>query len=211
MRRSAAGVALSVVSLGCNAAGARAPAWNAPPEGEHAATSGTQAERYFPLVDGSIYLYGTTDEAGGQGVLIARVHRAGDRHGELRFPAGVKRFEYTPEGVLLAGKEAFVLKEPIAVGTSWTGEHGGRAQIVAVDVAVEVPAGRFAGCVQTLEDRLGDQPVRYVVTFCPEVGVVQLEAMSRASYEKAELKSYGPPMDVGPDGVQRFQIAPPPP
>ncbi|MCC6556528.1 MAG: hypothetical protein IT372_26515 [Polyangiaceae bacterium] len=208
-----AALALAALALGCDpAAGrpARSPAWTAPPEGVANASSGTRAERYFPLVDGYVYLYATQDESGEQGILMARVHRDGDRRGELRFPAGVKRFEYAPDGVVLADRGVYVLKEPIAPGTSWAGEHGGQARILATDATILVPAGRFTGCVQTLEERRGDRPARYVSTFCPDVGVVSLEAESGTSYERADLKSYAPPMQVGPDGVQRFEVTPPP-
>ncbi|WP_437622052.1 hypothetical protein [Sorangium sp. So ce1151] len=204
--------ALALALLGCGGApgAARPAAWNAAPHGQKGASSGTGAERYFPLIDGHIYHYVTMSEGGEQGLLVARVHRADERHGELRFPSGVKRFEFTGEGVRRSDTGVYVLKEPIAPGTTWTGEHGGRARIAAVDAAVEVPAGRFTGCVQTVEERLGDRPARYVSTFCPDVGVVALEAASGASYEKAELKSYAPPVDVGPDGLQRAPAEPPP-
>ncbi|WP_437957441.1 hypothetical protein WME76_39995 [Sorangium sp. So ce119] len=204
--------ALALALLGCGGApGAAQPtAWSAAPDGQEGASSGTQAERYFPLVDGHVYHYVTLSDGGGEGMLVARVHRADARRGELRFPSGVKRFEFTGEGVLRSDTGVFVLKEPIAPGTTWTGEHGGRARITAVDAAVEVPAGRFTGCVQTVEERLGDRPARYVSTFCPDVGVVAIEAESGASHERAELKSYAPPFDMGPDGVRRTPVEPPP-
>ncbi|KYF60558.1 hypothetical protein [Sorangium cellulosum] len=204
--------ALALALLGCGGApGAAQPtAWNAAPDGQEGASSGTQAERYFPLIDGHVYHYVTLSDGGEQGMLVARVHRADERRGELRFPSGVKRFEFTAEGVLRSDAGVFVLKAPIAPGTTWTGEHGGRARITAVDAAVEVPAGRFTGCVQTVEERLGDSPARYVSTFCPDVGVVAIEAESGASHEKAVLKSYAPPFDMGPDGVRRTPVEPPP-
>ncbi|AUX27145.1 hypothetical protein SOCEGT47_077250 [Sorangium cellulosum] len=204
--------ALALALLGCGGADRAAPppAWNAAPDGQRGASSGTQAERYFPLVDGYIYHYATTNEVGEQGLLVARVHRAGERHGELRFPSGVRRFEFTAGGVVRSDTGAFVLKEPIAPGTTWIGEHGGRARIAAVGVAIEVPAGRFSGCVQTVEERLGDRPARFVSTFCPDVGVVAIEATGATSHEKAELRSYAPPVDVGPDGVRRLPAEPPP-
>jgi len=174
------------------------------------ASSGTRAERYFPLVDGYVYLYATTTERGDDGILIARVHRSGDRDGELRFPSGVKRFRYTTEGVMLADTGAFVLKEPIERGATWRGEHGGQTQVIAVEVTIDVPAGQYTGCVQTLEERLGDRPVRFISTFCPDVGVVSLEAASGSGYERADLKSYAPPMEVGPDGLDRTRATPPP-
>ncbi|WP_437779252.1 hypothetical protein [Sorangium sp. So ce1097] len=206
--------ALALALLGCGGApapGAAGPtSWSAAPDGQTGASSGTQAERYFPLVDGHVYHYVTRSDGGGEGLLVARVHRADERRGELRFPSGVKRFEFTSEGVVRSDTGVFVLKQPIAPGTAWAGEHGGRATITAVDAAVAVPAGQFTGCVQTVEERLGDRPARYVSTFCPDVGVVAIEAVSGASHEKAELKSYAPPFDMGPDGVRRTPVEPPP-
>ncbi|WP_437646433.1 hypothetical protein [Sorangium sp. So ce362] len=208
--RRLAALALALIGCGGAAGPARPAAWNAAPDGQKGATSGTPAERYFPLVDGHIYHYATLSERGEQGLLVARVHRADGRRGELRFPSGAKRFEFTPEGVIRSDTGVFVLKEPIAPGTTWTGEHGGRARIAAVDAAIEVPAGRFTGCVQTVEERLGDRPARFVSTYCPDVGVVAIEAASGASYERAELTSYAPPFDMGPDGLRRAPAEPPP-
>jgi hypothetical protein len=37
--------------------------------------------------------------------------------------------------------------------------------------------------------------------FCPDVGVVALEVVSGMSLERAELKSYAPPVNIGPSGV----------
>lgn len=207
--------ALALALLGCgsapNASSAPGAApWNGPSQGLQRASSGTGAERYFPLVDGHIYLYVTTAEGGDNGLLVARVHRSGEREGELRLPSGVRRFKYTAEGIVRVDTGAFVLKEPLSAGTTWSGEHGGRARITAMDASITVPAGRYSGCVQTLEERLGDRPVRYVSTFCPDVGLVSLEAVGSASYEKAELKSYAPPFDMGPDGVVRMPEEAPP-
>jgi hypothetical protein len=97
-----------------------------------------------------------------------------------------------------------VLKLPLAVGTSWRGEHGGQSRILNVAASVDTPAGHYEGCVQTLEERLGDQPTRYATTFCPEVGVVQVEVATGANYERAALKSYAPPMRMRNDGTDRL-------
>ncbi len=101
-----------------------------------------------------------------------------------------------------------MLKQPLAVGTTWRGEHGGTTRILSIAASVEVPRAISEGCVQTLEERLGDRPVKYATTFCPGVGVVMLEAASGASLERASLKSYAAPIEVGLDGVDRFQTKP---
>jgi hypothetical protein len=78
-RHSAAALALSVFAIGCGSTA----------EGPHARVSSeTRAERYFPLIDGCVHLYETlTNETGEEGLLVARVHRASEREGELRFPS----------------------------------------------------------------------------------------------------------------------------
>ncbi|MEP7120810.1 MAG: hypothetical protein ABJE95_07875 [Byssovorax sp.] len=190
------------------------PAWLAPTDGaKKDLTSGTALERYFPIVDGKIYHYVTENEMGEAGLLIARASRTGERAGQLHFPTGSKRFEYAPDGITVTvdGASVYVLKQPLAVGTTWRGEHGGATRILSIAAAVDVPLGHFDGCVQTLEERGGDRPVRYATTFCPGVGVVLLEASSGVSLERASLKSYDSPIEVGLDGTDKFQTTPPGP
>jgi hypothetical protein len=180
--------------------------WLVPSEGQKDVASGTPLERFFPLVDGMVYTYRTTNEVGEEGILIARVHRTDAQHGELRFPTGAKIFEFAPDGVVLKARtgDAYVLKAPLEVGKSWRGEHGGNTRVLSVTVAAETPAGHQEGCVQTMEERLGDRPVRYATVFCPAVGVVSLEVATGANYERAELKTYAPPMRMKADGTERL-------
>jgi hypothetical protein len=200
-----------VVLAACGAAPGTPPAWLAPSDGaKKDLASGTALERYFPLVDGMLYHYVTENEMGEAGLLIARAGRTSERGGQLHFPTGSRRFEYVPDGVtvLVDGNPLYVLKQPLAVGATWRGEHGGATRVLSITASVDVPQGHFEGCVQTLEERLGDRPVRYATTFCPGVGVVLLEAASGASLERASLKSYAAPFDVGQDGVDRIQTKP---
>ena len=218
--RDSARRALLVITslLGLTACGAATsaptepPAWLAPRGGATKdVTSGTALERYFPIVDGKIYHYVTENEMGEVGLLIARAGRTSERAGQLHFPTGSKRFEYAPDGVTVTvdGATVYVLKQPLAVGTTWRGEHGGATRILSIAAAVDVPLGHFDACVQTLEERGGDRPVRYATTFCPGIGVVLLEAASGVSLERASLKSYDSPVEVGLDGTDKFQTKPP--
>jgi hypothetical protein len=200
----------------CGGSAGAPPAWLAS-SGSGEAThkdiaSGSALERFFPLVDGMIYQYVTENELGEPGLLIARVARSEEKSGELRFPTGVKRFSFAPEGVFVeaAGGPVYLLKAPLVAGSSFRGEHGGLTRIQSTSAAVDVPAGHFDGCIQTLEERSGDRPVRYATTFCPAVGVVLLEVASGASLERAALKSYAEPVQMKPDGLERFQVTPPP-
>jgi hypothetical protein len=171
------------------------------PTGLAGASSSTDVERYFPLVDGTIFHYQTENEAGERGVLIARVHRIDATRGELIFPTGKKRFTYTPQGVRLEPAGDFVLAAPIAEGATFRGQNGGRAVIEDTQVVIDVKAGSYRGCVRVVEERGGDRRARYATTFCPGVGIVSLEAQAGMTFERAELVSAGPPVNVERDGM----------
>nr|QVV57676.1 hypothetical protein [Myxococcales bacterium] len=174
--------------------------WTNPGEGAVGATSGTEAERFFPLAHGYIWQYATSSDEGDKGVLLIRAHRTDALHGELRTSGGARRIEYLPEGVGLAGRAAYILKTPLAPGVTWTGEHGGRTRIVDTNMALTVPAGRFSGCIMTVEDTAEQPPFRYTTVFCPDVGITMLSVQADAAEARAELRSYGPPVNIGPDG-----------
>jgi len=163
-------------------------------------SSNTPLERFFPLVHGNLWHYDTRSDEGESGRLSVRARRTSVSGGELLSGTSARRIEFLNEGVGLAGLGVFVLKVPLVVGTSWMGEHGGKTRIEATDVSASVPAGRFEGCVVTIEERRGDSPVRYTTTFCPDVGIVVLDVEAGAAHERAELRSYGPPIDLGPAG-----------
>ncbi|TKD13148.1 hypothetical protein [Polyangium fumosum] len=177
------------------------PSFTTPGEGVVDVSSGTPIERYFPIVHGNLWHYETTSDDGARGLLLVRARRTSAFEGELVTPKGARRVAFTSEGVALLGRSVYVLRAPVVVGMSWTGEHGGGTRIVAVGQSVTVPAGRFEGCVVTVEERGGDVPVRYTTTFCPDVGITVLDVEARVGHERAELRSYGPPVNIGPEGT----------
>jgi hypothetical protein len=195
--------ALSLVAFACGptAAPPQNPSFGDPGDGVVDVSSGTALERYFPIVHGNLWHYDTASDEGERGRLLVRARRTSATEGELVTPGGTRRIAYTTEGVGLLGLSVYVLKAPLAAGTSWTGEHRGRARIEAANVSVTVPAGRFDGCVVTVEERGGDVPVRYTTTFCPDVGIVVLDVETGRAHERAELRSYGPPVNLGPEGT----------
>ncbi len=168
-----------------------------------AQSSGTALERYFPLVARNVYQYDVEGGDGASGTMTVRAGRSDATHGELHVPSGVRSFEYREDRVVVAtasGVSATVLALPIAVGSEWRGEHG-RVVVRAVELSVELPAGSQAGCIETLESRGGDVPIAIATTYCPGVGMVRLEATSGERTERITLRSYGPPVELGPDGL----------
>jgi hypothetical protein len=180
-------VLLSLVSCGDGKPPA-APVANAK------ASSISSVDQYFPLEEGRIYHYVTT-ENGETGMLVAKVHRTDAAHGELRLSNATKRFVYTPEGVAYDGG-AFILKGPLDVGATWPGEHGGTTRVATVDAAPTVPAGSYGSCVETIEEGGRPQGSKYVTTYCPGVGMVLLDIAVAGGKARAELKSYGAPVKI---------------
>lgn len=187
------------------------PTWQSGTSGVADASSGTEAEKYFPMVDGHLYHYKTEALREGPmeaGALMMKVHRSSSTKGELRRPTGTQTFEYTSAGIATVtkgGAPAFLLKTPLEPGNTWLGPQGGKTSVSAKDVAISLPAGDFKGCLQTLEERGGDSPMRIITTLCPDVGIVRLEVQAGPQVERADLVYYGPPIDIGPEGLKRVE------
>ena len=184
--------ALLLTSIVLGACGGEQPAkapGPAPP-----VASGSALERYFPLEDGKIYHY-VTKEGPDTGMLVAKVRRIDATRGELQLSNATKRFVFGPDGVAYDGGP-FILQGPVEIGTSWPGEHGGTTTIAATDATVEVPAGSYTSCIQTVEEGGRPPGSRYETTYCPGVGMVLLVVRAGGSEARAELKSYGLPVKI---------------
>lgn len=212
MRKTAA-FALALAPLTASCAGASASG----DISSDAPRSSVPIERLFPFKDGYVYSYvlsgdpGDASDLGAIGgdpsagsdtssALIARAVRTGPASFELRWGSVTRRFELRPDGVVSSPSGAYLLKAPLAVGASWRGERG-KMRVTSVDTSVTAPAGRFSGCVETVEERGGDSPIRVATAYCPDVGIVAFEAARGMVLERAELKSFAPPVDIGPDGL----------
>jgi hypothetical protein len=154
----------------------------------------SSVETYFPLEEGRIYAYATT-ENGETGMLVAKVHRTDATHGELRLSNATKRFVLSPDAIAY-DTGAVILKAPLAVGSSWPGEHGGTTRVATMDASPKVAAGTYASCVQTIEEGGRPPGAKYTTTYCPGVGMVLLEVLAAGGEAKAELKSYGAPVKI---------------
>lgn len=191
--------------VGCGAAetSSKPSPFTSPSDGEKDVSSGTPYEAYFPLIDGYLYQYATEGEAG---MFIVRVHRESAQTGQFRLSNGTKFFEYRPQGVFLLGGRSgpvAILAGPLAVGTSFRGEHGGTTVIQSTNTAIDVPAGHFQDCIATREERMGSPPAVFRAVYCKGVGLVSLEAQQGPISERASLVSVGPPIAIGPEGVQQ--------
>lgn len=148
----------------------------------------SSADVYFPLEDGRLYHY-VSDDNGEPGMLVAHVSRAEARRGQLRIGNQTKNLVYDESGVRYQDG-AYLLKVPLEVGASWPGEHGGTTRITDTSRSVQVPAGRYEQCIETVEE-VGE---RYLNTYCPGVGLVRLEVSGARGQALVTLKHYGAPV-----------------
>jgi hypothetical protein len=176
----------------------------APPQAAPAApqtqTSSTPIERFLPLTDNTVFAYETLDEASGErGLLVMEVRRPGSDRAELAVAGHVSRVTLDASGVQhVTG--GWLLKVPLRVGATFAGDFG-TVTISALDRSVEVPAGRFDGCLETVEEKAGvNFSKRTLTAYCPHVGIVlrrtEAESDEGAGAESMRLKSHGPRVDL---------------
>ena len=202
----------SVLAIGCagSASDAVGSSWQSEAKGDANASSGTAGERWFPLKDGTLYHYKTEvlGDSVSTGMLVAKVHRASASKGELRKPAGTQEFEFVPGGIATktkTGAPAFLLKLPLDPAAQWLGPHGGVTKLAQQGLLVKLDFGTFSNCISTEEVRGGDAPLRIVTTLCPDVGITSLEVSQGGGVERAQLMYFGPPIDIGAEGLQRVE------
>lgn len=161
--------------------------------------------RYLPLADGRIWAYDEEDEETKTGgVFVTRARKLTGARFSLTTGDRARIVEMRADGVAMESG-IYVLKVPLAVGAQWPGERGSIVRVAALDRVVQVPAGTFAGCVETIEDLAsptgGENPLRRITTqFCPDVGIATLRVevweQGKHAGERAVLRSFGEPVTI---------------
>jgi hypothetical protein len=117
-------------------------------------------------------------------------------------------FDFVPDGIATKTKQ--VRRRTCSSSRSdpnvqWLGPHGGITKLSQQNLTVTLDIGTFSGCITTEEVRGGDAPLRIVTTLCPEVGITSLEVSQGGGVERARLMYFGPPIDIGAEGLQRVE------
>jgi hypothetical protein len=170
---------------------------------EEARLPASPALRYLPLVDGTQWAYDAEDDdTGEKGMFVTRARRLPGPRFSMTSTQGAHTLEVRDDGIARVESNAYLLKAPLAAGAEWPGEGGAVVRIGALDRVVDVPAGKFVGCIETVEEartRAGQNPSRRVTTtFCPDVGIALLHAElwrgGQHAGEHATLRSFGRPV-----------------
>lgn len=154
----------------------------------------------MPLKDDTVYAYDTVDDRGQTGLLVMQVSRPRAGRVDLKVGSTVERLEIVSGGIRrLAG--GWVLKAPLEKGAEWL-EGRKRIRVTAIDKQVEVQAGSFVGCIETVEESGSAAAGKKVTsTYCPDVGMVIMDVVAAGEGDiqslRAELRSFGPRVDLG--------------
>lgn len=200
LARAAALAAVVVVAAGCG--GAR----TAP---DHADDRDPLAPRsLYPLAAGRVWSYDVDTGDGLSTLAITRVVSVRGPRVEVSSGSDPVVYEVGPEGIAYPGRDAWLLRAPIAEGATWPGRAGRRATVTDVDATIEVPAGRFRGCVVVAEaDPATGRRIR--TTYCPFVGPVEVRSELTldvaGGVQRATARLLGTnvdgDLDGGPDGA----------
>ena len=151
-------------------------------------------ELYMPARDGFVYEYDVETDSGDKGRMMVQVTRPRPDMAELNVAGKVQRLEMSKDAVRHA-TGGYLLKAPLEVGAEWKGQFG-KVRVNSTWRAVQVPAGNFKDCVETIEEASMPTPKRATSVFCPDVGLVSLYIEGALGEEAASvgtlLRSYGP-------------------
>ena len=193
--------ALGLVLPACGGTSKEAPARSA----ATAPVPQSAVSRFFPLADGTQWAYDAEEDGtGNKGVFVTRAQAMAGSRFSLVTGQRSRIVEIRAEGIARVDNGLYLLRAPLDAGAEWPGEGGAVVRVGAVDRIVDVPAGKFVGCLDTVEEQRvgrGAEPARRITTtYCPEVGIVTLhaEAWENGAHvgERAVLRSYGKPVSI---------------
>lgn len=157
------------------------------------------ARDLYPLGEDYIWTYDIDTQTGIPTLGIRRVIRATPPTYVLQFDA--ERAEHTYElregGIYDVESDAWLLRDPIAVGTTWPSQGGRTARITEVARDVDIPAGHFEDCIEVRETGSETGP-DLITVYCPDQGPVIIE-----SHQSLELATSG---GITIRGVMRMPV-----
>ena len=180
---------------------------NTKPEPNPVVTKAELPADYFPSTAGSYWEYegagneyatftrkvlfakgnlAQTSEDNG-GTVATRIIETTDSAVKVIYFAGE---DYEPKNLLetnfTANSSSIILQAPIKVGTAWADKDGNKS-IIAIDAAVDTPAGKFDNCVKVKFAGQNDTIYQY---YKKGIGMVKQEFISGNTTITSTLKKY---------------------
>ena len=157
----------------------------------------TELTRFVPFTNDTVLSYETyIEDTNEHGIAVFEIKRPRPELAELSIAGQVrKRYYFEPAGVRSA-QGGYLLKSPLALNAKWTGDDG-EVTVSKVDQSIDVPAGKFSGCLETVEQaKLATATRKTTTVFCPGVGIallqIEAEEAGTSVLQRLTLKSFGP-------------------
>lgn len=155
----------------------------------------SETQRFMPLEEGTVYAYDTKSGKGERGLMTIQVRRA--KTGEIDLVVGgrTEHLAAQADGIRYASG-GYYLKSPLSPENVWEGRFG-IVHVAGTGESVTVPAGRFNGCLRTVE-QARQLRVEQTITsvYCPHVGLVLLDVgRTGTGHETATLRGFGKRVD----------------
>jgi hypothetical protein len=129
----------------------------------------------YPMREGYVWSYDVDTGTGMRTFAVSRVLSVSG--GRVAITNGGEEilYELRDGGIFRPQSGTWLLRAPIEVGASWPSSGDTTARVTSVTETVEVPGGRFEGCVEVLEE--GGEGARRVRTvYCAGVGPTIVES-----------------------------------
>ncbi|HEY3256335.1 MAG TPA: hypothetical protein VGJ91_20390 [Polyangiaceae bacterium] len=185
---------LSLLLVALSAACAAPPAG---PAGAPPAAAVTELSRYLPLENDTVFSYETyIEDTNERGLAVFEIKRPRPELAELSIAGQVRKRYYFEPGGVRSSHGGYLLKSPLSLSSEWAGDDG-IVKVTSVNQSVDAPAGKFSGCLQTVEDaKLGAATRKTTTVFCPGVGITVLEIEAEQEgtsvLQRLTLKAFGP-------------------
>jgi hypothetical protein len=162
--------------------------------------------RYYPFEPGHQWTFMVYAEPGAPGLLkVDKVLGFDGSTAVVQSGGNTTSYRIAPDGIVREPSGAYLLKEPLTLGSRWPGAKGATVEITKVDAKITTDAGTFEGCVETTEVASGDEAGLLRTTFCPDVGPVLVELRETNAAPGAlpqtvtgRLRAFGPPLVIAP-------------
>jgi len=157
----------------------------------------SELTHYAPFENDTVFSYATyIEETNERGLAVFEIKRPRPELAELSLAGQVRKRYYFEPGGVRSSHGGYLLKLPLELNAEWRGDDG-MVKVTNVNLSVDVPAGKFTGCLQTVEDaRLGAATRKTTTVFCPGVGITVLEINAEQEgtsvLQRLDLKAFGP-------------------
>lgn len=131
------------------------------------------AENLYPLAEGNAWSYDVDSGDGDPVLAVSRVLTVTPTGVIIATGKEQVAYERRADGLFKPAKGAYLLKEPLAVGSRWSSGAGMSAAVVRDVASIETPAGQFSHCAE-VEELHGDTGNHILTTYCPDVGPVRV-------------------------------------